>query len=545
MKTKLIITALLAITMAAPDSTAQTKKEREQALIAENGRLSREIDSLKALVEEYRAATAKVGGNITENAPVARPSLTETFNLGPDARDSISLWDALKVVENSGEDYAAPDSVKLDSKTSDDIYLERLKTMNNIFTLPYNDIVRNYIVLYAEKKKYSMPTILGLCSYYFPTFQEIFNRYGLPEELACMAIIESAMNPRALSWAGARGMWQFMYKTGKHYGLTIDSYVDERLDIYKAADAAARYLQHEYERFGDWSLVISSYNCGPGNVMKAIERAGGKTGYWDIYPYLPTETKRYVPGFIGALYTTKYYREHGMNPKPATLPEQIDTFRITKKIHFKQISELAGVPMEELRNLNPQYVHDIIPGNMKEYILRIPRQYTGDYIAHEDSLHLYKADTLFSPVVIKKIESGEAGGNAGAAAVRKTYKVRSGDSLGKIAAKYHVTVANLKKWNHLKGDMIREGQTLYINGGYAPSSSGQASSRSSSSSSKSSGTAKSGTYSGTQTTYKVKSGDTLWKIAQNYPGVSADDIMNYNKCGANIREGQVLKIPKK
>lgn len=443
--------------------------QNRSRLVDENVTLKRQIDSLNNALDRMKRKSKEDEKTIAEITEAHRRATERgnyvPFNLGANAKDSISLWDAQDRMMRVKETVYDLDSVKLDSKISDDIYMERLKEMNNIFALPYNDIVRNNVILYAERRKSSMPTMLGLCSYYFPIFQETFNKYGIPEELACMAIIESAMNPLALSRAGARGMWQFMYATAKVYGLRIDSYVDERLDVHKAADAAARYLLDAYERFGDWSLAISSYNCGSGNVKRAITRAGGKTDYWDIYPYLPKETRGYVPAFVGALYITKYYKEHGINPKPCALPEKVDTFLIHKNLHFTQIHDVIGVPVSELRNLNPQYVHDIVPGNDREYVLRIPEHYVEAFMEHEDSIYRYKSDSLFNPLVIKKIETGSAASVSQGS--RTTYKVKSGDTLSKIASKYHVSINDLKRWNNLKSTNIRVGQTLYV---YNPAS---------------------------------------------------------------------------
>lgn len=300
-----------------------------------------------------------------------------------------------------------------------------------------------------------MGRVIGLGNYYFPIFQETFNRYDIPEELRAMAVIESMLKYDAMSRVGARGIWQFMYYTAKKYGLTINSFVDERLDPVKAVDAAARYLKDSYEIFGDWSLAIASYNCGPGNVNKAIKRSG-KKDFWDIYHYLPRETRGYVPAFVGALYALNYYKECGITPEEVNMPTQIDTFHVNRMLHFKQVNELTGVPMDVLKVLNPQYTHDIIPGSATDtWILRIPADYTGNFIAVEDSIHLHKADTLLNPVTIKKIKDGGDG-------QRIAYKVKKGDYLGKIAARYHCSVSQIQKWNHLRGTNIREGQTLYI-----------------------------------------------------------------------------------
>ena len=251
-------------------------------------------------------------------------------------------------MSQSEEDYFDMDSVRFESNVPDSVYIERIKRMNSFITLPYNDIVKNHIIKYSEKMPQTIGKILGLCEYYMPQFEEIFSLYDMPEELKAMAVIESAMNPLAVSRVGAKGMWQFMYSTAKIYGLHIDSFVDERLDPIKAAHAAAQYLQDAYEIFGDWNLAIASYNCGAGNVNKAIRRSGGKRAFWDIWPYLPRETRGYVPAFVGALYTMNYYKEHGIKPVAVTMPEHVDTFQINKMLHLKQVSELTGAPLEDL-----------------------------------------------------------------------------------------------------------------------------------------------------------------------------------------------------
>ena len=346
-------------------------------------------------------------------------------------------------------------AVRYTSQVPDSVFVRRLSDIQSFIPLSYNDIVKNYIILYSERMPQQMGRVIGLGNYYFPIFQETFNRYDIPEELRAMAVIESLLKYDAMSRVGARGMWQFMYYTAKKYGLVINSFVDERLDPVKAVDAAARYLKDSYEIFGDWSLAIASYNCGPGNVNKAIKRSG-KRDFWDIYHYLPRETRGYVPAFTGALYALTYYKECGITPEEVNMPTQIDTFHVNRMLHFKQVSELTGVPMDVLKVLNPQYTHEIIPGSAaRTWILRLPADYTGSFIAVEGNVHLHKADTLLNPVTIKKIKDGGDG-------QRIAYKVKKGDYLGKIASKYHCSVRQIQKWNHLKGTNIREGQTLYI-----------------------------------------------------------------------------------
>ena len=430
------------------------------------------------------------------------------------------------------------DSVRFTTNVPDSVLVERLKKMNSYITLPFNPIVKNYMILYSEKNVPKMKRILSLSDYYFPMFEEILSKYDMPLELKYMAVIESALNPVARSRAGAKGIWQFMYKTGRQYGLKINSYVDERLDVEKAADAAARYLKDAYSVFGDWALAISSYNCGPGNVNKAIRRAG-RRDFWSIYPYLPRETRGYMPAFVGAMYAMTYFREYGIEPNPSPMPAHTDTFVINRNLHFGQISDLIGVPMDDLRELNAQYVHDIIPGNEGAYVLKLPYQYTTSFLDCQDTLYTHLADSLLSPQVLKSVETGTAPEHGGGNVIR--YKVRSGDYLGRIASRYHVSVRQLMNWNHLRSNNIRVGQVLTIyQGGSAP-----APSASSGSSAKPSGsTAGSAASSGEYVIYTVRSGDSLFKISQRY-GVTVKAIMDLNHCSSNIKAGQKLKIPKK
>ena len=517
---------------------------KKSDLIEENRSLKSELDSLRAELEKVRNEMSAADSLeyemmediYDENEDKSAAGLNpEDYNA--EVSDSLlSIWYMQQKVSETIQEEYDMDSLKFESNVPDSVYIERLKAMNSFIDLPYNDVVRNYIILYSEKMDTKMGQILGLCSYYMPVIEEIFDEHGIPLELKAMAVIESSLNPAAVSRAGAKGMWQFMYSTAKIYGLRIDSFVDERLDPVKAAHAAAEYLKDSYNIFGDWNLAIASYNCGAGNVNRAIRRSGGKRAFWDIYPYLPRETRGYVPAFVGALYTMTYYKEHGIVPQAVEMPVHVDTFKVNRMLHFKQVSELAGVPMEDLKNLNPQYKHEIIPGNEREYILRIPYTYTNAFIDHEDSLYTYKASDYFNPVVIKKIKDGGDG-------ERIVHRVRSGEVLGKIAIRYRVTVSQIKRWNNLRSDNIRVGQRLVIyRGGKAPAS---ASASSSGKVSQPNPPHKSTVPANADyTVYTVKSGDSLYLIAKNYPGVSAQNIMDFNGISSKIKPGMKIRIPK-
>ena len=528
------------------DAVAAKKPDTKNkvTLQKENEQLKNQLDSLKVELERYRIELKRTDSitnellNYYEKEEKATTGSIDTCSVEYTAEVSDSLlnmWYVQRMVNEDNSVSVDMDSVKFQSNVPDSVYIRRISEMNSFITLPYNDIVKNYIIKYSEKMPETMGRILGLCDYYMPQFQEILNKYDMPEELKAMAIIESAMNPLAVSRVGAKGMWQFMYQTAKIYGLHIDSFVDERLDPIRSADAAARYLQDAYEIFGDWNLAIASYNCGAGNVNKAIRRSGSRA-FWDIWPFLPRETRGYVPAFVGALYAMKYYKEHGIKPDAVQMPAHVDTFRINKMLHLKQVSELTGAPLEELKNLNPQYRHEIIPGNDREYILRIPYNYTNAFIDKEDTLYRHKADIYFNPVTIKKIKDGGDG-------ERIVHKVKSGEYLGKIATKYRVSVNQIKRWNNLKSNNIRVGQRLIIyRGGKAPAS---ASTSTSTSTQKAAPApepvvAASGEY----VIYTIQSGDSFYSIAKNYPGVSAQNIMDYNGIDSSkIRPGMKIKIP--
>lgn len=543
---KLLVSALICVALAAP-AFGQNLRLTKKQLRQENARLRMQLDSLRIDLEKYRSDSRLNDSIVSElrdiyenNAQRSAAGLNPE-DYTPEITDSLlSIWYLHRQIGRSseGQEYDM-DSVHFESNVPDKVYIERLEAMNSFITLPFNETVRNYIILYSEKMPNKMGHILGLCRYYMPIFEEVFNKYDMPLELKYMAVIESALNPVAVSRAGAKGMWQFMYKTARDYGLEINSYVDERLDPVASADAAARFLSDSYAIFGDWNLAISSYNCGAGNVNKAIRRSGGKRDFWSIYPYLPRETRGYVPAFVGAMYAIRYYKEHGLVPEAVPMPEHTDTFRVHKQLHFKQVNALAGVPMDDLHNLNPQYMHDIVPGASQEYILRIPYQYTNAYIEHEDSLYTYMADSLFKPATLKAIESGRAS-NSG----RITYKVKSGDYLGRIASRYHVSINQIKQWNHLRSNNLRVGQILYIYGrGSEPAPQASNTTKSAKSSKSSGSTSSSGSTGSGYTVYTVKKGDSLYKIAAKYPGVSAQDIMKLNGISSSIRAGQKIKIP--
>lgn len=343
---------------------------------------------------------------------------------------------------------------------SDSIYIDRLSRIPSIIEMPFNDIVKKHIEAYTNRLRNKVSFILAAANFYMPLFEEALDAYDLPLELKYLPIIESALNPTALSRQRASGLWQFMLRTGKIYGLENNSLVDERRDPIKSTWAAARYLKDLYNIYKDWNLVLAAYNCGPGNVNKAIRRAGGATDYWEIYPFLPKETRGYVPGFIAANYVMHYYCEHGICPMETQLPETSDTIHIHKDLNLNQVAGVCNIDIEQLRSLNPQYKKDIVPGNSKPYILRLPNNTANQFIELQDSIYAYKANqylTKRKTVAVNENSTGK--GNTGNATY---HKIRQGDNLGKIAAKYGTTVNQLRKLNNLKGNNITAGKTLRI-----------------------------------------------------------------------------------
>jgi len=494
--------------------------------------MKRTIDSLKQQIEEGSIQIIdSLGTNDSINPGGLSFFDSEDFiDRAPVlSTDSLlSVWYLQKNLTLDDKSIINLESDNLTSDIPDSVYIARLKAINSFIPLPYNNIVRNHIIYYTQRIPNKVDAILGLSRYYMPQFEEIFDEYNLPKELKIMAIIESALNPRAVSRAKAKGMWQFMYRTALQYNLRIDSYVDERLDPIASGHAAAKYLRDSYTIFGDWMLAIASYNCGPGNVNKAIRRAGGSRDFWTIYPYLPRETRGYVPSFVAALYTMNYYKEHRITPMAISMPAHIDTFIIKRPLHFGQIAELVGISKEEISDHNPQYINEIIPGNNRGNILRLPYNHTASFIEKEKEIYTYKDSLYFNPIVYN--ESRAAATSQGTSV---THTVKSGETLSHIAERYKVRVADIQAWNGIK-TVIQPKQRLVIYTSNAPRAAA------SPSSTKSTTTTKSGSYE----MYTIKKGDTLWDISKRFEGVSLDDIMKLNGFTKNskIMPGTRIKI---
>lgn len=440
----------------------------------------------------------------------------------------------------------------------DTLYKARLSHVNSIIKLPYNNIIRNHIHVYTIKKRDYFGVMLGLKDYYFPMIEDIFDSYGLPVELKYMAIIESALNANAVSRAGATGLWQFMYSTGRMYGLTINSIVDERRDPVKATHAAAKYLSDLYKIYNDWILVIAAYNCGPGNVNKAIRRSGNRKDYWDIYYRLPRETRGYIPQYVAATYAVNYFAEHNIEPLPLTFPVATDTIMINKDIHLNQISEVMGIPLEELRALNPQYRTGFIPGSSKPMSLTLPMNHLGNFIDMNDTIRNYKPDVFLSRI------------NQTANPTRSTYlppdvkgktkliyTVKDGDNLGYISEWYRIGLSDLRYWNNIYRNTIRVGQKLTVfvdpsraeyyekvdQMNFAEKQKMIGKTISSAPVIKTTQEEPNGGY----ITYTVRYGDTLWDIARMFDNVTTTDLLTLNNISdpGKIKVGQVLKIKKK
>ena len=384
----------------------------------------------------------------------------------PEVRDSLlSGWYRRNVVasyDDFFDRYVSEDTTAngSDDATPDSVYARRLQQLVSPVQLPYNPIVRGYIARYTNPRYGTISRILGLSQYYFPLIEEELIKAGLPVELRALPIIESALSTTAVSPMGAVGLWQFMPSTGKSYGLEVNSLVDERRDPVRSTQAACRYLKDLYAIYNDWSLAIAAYNCGPGNVNKAIARSGGNgRTFWDIYDYLPRETRGYVPAFIGASYAYAYHRQHGIELTEAPIPLATDTVRIDRIMHLQQIASTIDVPIETLRQLNPQYKLDIIPATTKPYTLVLPQRSLTQYVANEpailakDSLYLKE---YINPANLDKKRQERSG---------TVYTVKKGDTLGAIARRYRVTTAQLMRWNNIKSaHKLRIGQRLRIEG---------------------------------------------------------------------------------
>jgi membrane-bound lytic murein transglycosylase D len=351
----------------------------------------------------------------------------------------------------------------------DSVYIKRLHDLSYTFKMDYNPVVQRYIELYTWKIKDKLEVMIGLSSFYFPIIENILDSYHLPKELEYISIIESALNPRIVSRARAVGLWQFIKSTGKECGLTINNYVDQRRACTESTKAAAIFLKRLYSTYGDWQLVLAAYNCGPGNVNKAIRRSGGKRDFWEIYKYLPRETRGYIPCFIGAAYALNYYKEHNLVPVPHTLPLQTDTLLINRSLHLEQVATILNIPLETLRILNPEYIKDIIPANSKKlYSLKVPSEQKPKFIGLQDSIYAYNASFYFKTE--PKIEAfsdyrsrnrshtPEKSDQSG----KVIHRVNSGESIWLIARQYNVSVNSIKDWNNISGKKIRAGQKLII-----------------------------------------------------------------------------------
>ena len=409
---------------------------------------------------------------------------------------------------------------------STDTLKARLARLNakTPFNIEYNPSLESVIKRYLKHRRTSLERLMGLSHFYFPMFEAEFDNYNIPLEMKYLSIVESALKPKARSRVGATGLWQFMFTTGKEYNLDVSSYVDERSDPISSTSAAAKYLSRLYKIFGDWDLALAAYNSGPGNVNKAIRRSGGYKNYWNIRPNLPRETAGYVPAFLATMYIFEYAEEHGFKPeRPPFQLIQTDTVHVKQMITLDQVAETTGVNIEELQFLNPSYKLDIIPKiEGKTYALRLPREAIGIFTSNEDKIYAFakaEFDKREKPLPeLVKVDT------------KIRYKVRSGDYLGKIARRYGVRVSQIKRWNGLRSNNLKIGQRLTIYPRKPVTNSKPS-------------TPKTTVSSSGRKTYKVKSGDSLWSIAQKFSGVSVQNLKDWNDIsGSKLKIGMTLVV---
>jgi membrane-bound lytic murein transglycosylase D len=485
-------------------------------------------------------STIKVGDSIIDGKTINKgkiiPAEPDTLNIKnlkdlPEAAEldqkwleelySNALYDTIykSVTELTYEPVDYPE-------LSTDTLKARLARLNarTPFNVEYNPSLESVIKRYLKHRRTSLERLMGLSHFYFPMFEAEFDNYNIPLEMKYLSIVESALKPKARSRVGATGLWQFMFATGKEYDLDVSSYVDERSDPISSTSAAAKYLSRLYKIFGDWDLALAAYNSGPGNVNKAIRRSGGYKNYWNIRPNLPRETAGYVPAFLATMYIFEYAEEHGFKPeRPPFQLIQTDTVHVKQMITLDQVAETTGVNIEELQFLNPSYKLDIIPKiEGKTYVLRLPREAIGVFTSNEEKIYAFaKAEFDKREKPLPQLFNADA---------KVRYRVRSGDYLGKIARRYGVRVSQIKRWNGLRSNNLKIGQrlTIYprkpvVNTQVSkPKTSVSASGRK---------------------TYKVKSGDSLWSIAQKFSGVSVQNLKDWNDISGNkLKIGMTLIV---
>lgn len=411
---------------------------------------------------------------------------------------------------------------------SDSVYTARMAALDSLtpISLKYDDQIKRFIQLYTVKRRELSARMLGLSQMYYPLFEEHLDKYDLPLELKHLAVVESALNPRAKSWVGATGLWQFMYATGRIYDLKVTSYTDDRMDPIKATQAACEYFEFLYGMFGDWNLVLAAYNSGPGNVNKAIRRSGGHKNYWVIRPFLPRETRGYVPAFIAVNYLMAYSSEHNIYPKVAPISfAQTDTVHVRDVVTFSQISEVLEIDMELLQFLNPTYKRNIVPfieSDKQDFVLRLPSDKIGDFINNDSLIYHKEVEDAEEQLIIEE---------------RIVHHVRRGEYLGAIANKYHCRVTDIRSWNGLRGNSIYPGQRLIIYSSQTAASKHQAVASSKSSTPKKSDD-------GNYIYHTIQSGDTLWDIARKYQGNSVSEIKRINNIGSayRLKPGATIKV---
>ena len=527
------------------------------AMAQENDSISKTIDTVKIIeAKDIPLDTISMDLKSLENIEnmEASKSLNDNplvlvkegdkgaYNLldNPKAARYDSLWmkELYESAALSDEMYKEISTLNPDQPFTADINTDTLKMRlarlneKTPFNVVYNPSLENVIKSFLTRKRGLMERMLTVSQFYFPMFEQELDNHDIPIEMKYLSIVESALNPKARSRAGATGLWQFMYGTGKEHGLEVNSYVDERSDPIKSTRAACEYLNRVYKIFNDWDLALAAYNSGPGNVNKAIRRSGGHTNYWNIRRNLPRETAGYVPAFLATMYLFEYAEEHGLKGQKVERPYfETDTIHVKSMITFDQISELVGISKEELEVLNPSYKLKVIPFvKGKDYSLRLPRDVMGKFVANEVAIYAHVAKELKSkesplPALVKSAEKN-----------RIRYRVRSGDFLGKIAERYGVRVSQIKNWNGLRSNNLRIGQrlTIYPKGARnVPTTSKKTASKVRSTS----------VASANGKVHIVKSGDSLWTISKKYPGVTIEKLREWNGIsGNNLKLGTKLKL---